>query len=91
MIETGSHTVLVFVKLQFLQQWSRFNGAEGITYTVASKAGELLVVTEDENAAKTTYWFILNEGHEVWVIDDVAHIPALCVKSEKGDEAKCRG
>src|SRR5580693_8653016 len=56
MIETGSHTVLVFVKLQFLQQWSRFNGAEGITYTVTGKAGELLVVTEDENAAKTTYW-----------------------------------
>jgi hypothetical protein len=91
MIETGSHTVLVFVKLQFLQQWSRFSGAEGITYTVTGKASELLVVTEDENAVKTTYWFILNEGHEVWVIDDVAHIPALCVKSAKGDQARCRG
>jgi hypothetical protein len=91
MIETGSHTVLVFVKLQFLEQWSRFNGAEGITYTVASKAGELLVVTEDQNSAKTTYEFILQEGHEVWVIDDVAHIPALCAKSAKGDETKCRG
>jgi hypothetical protein len=91
MIATGSHTVLVFVKLRFLEQWSRFKGAEGITYTLAAKAGELLVVTEDEHAAKTTYWFILNEGREVWVLDDVAHIPALGIKSAKGDQAKCRG
>jgi len=91
MIETGSHTVLVFVKLQFLQQWSRFNGAEGITYSVTSKSGELLVVTEDENSAKTTYWFLLEQGHEVWVIDDVVHVPAVCVRSEPGDDAKCRG
>jgi hypothetical protein len=79
------------VKLQFLEQWSRLSGAEGITYTVSGKTGELLVVTEDENAAKTTYWFILHEGHEVWVIDGVVHIPALCVKSAKGGQAKCRG
>jgi hypothetical protein len=91
MIETGSQTVLVYVKLQFLQQWSRFNGAEGITYSVTGKAGELLVVTEDENAAKTTYWFTLQEGHEVWVVGDVAHIPAICSKSAPGDDAKCRG
>jgi hypothetical protein len=91
MIETGSHTVLVYVKLQFQEKWSRFNGAEGITYSVVDKSGVLLVVTEDENSAKTTYEFILQEGHEVWVIGDVVHIPAICIKSAKGDEAKCRG
>lgn len=90
MIEVGSHTVLVFVKLQFLGQWSRFSAAQAISYQVA-KAGQLLVVTEDENAAKTTYWFRLNEGHEVWVIEDVVHIPALCQKSAPGDQARCRG
>jgi hypothetical protein len=91
MIETGSQTVLVYVKLQFLQQWSRFNGAEGITYSVVSDIGELLVVTEDQNSAKTTYEFVLQQGHEVWVIGDVAHIPAICRKSAPGDDAKCRG
>ena len=91
MIETGSHTVLVFVKLQFVQQWTRTNGAEGITYTVAAKSGGLLVVTEDQNSAKMTYEFVLQEGHEVWVIDDVVHVPAICVKSAKGDVTECRG
>ncbi len=34
MIEVGSHTVLVFVKMQFLGQWSRFSGAQQIAYNV---------------------------------------------------------
>jgi hypothetical protein len=91
MIEVGSHTVLVYVKLQFLGQWSRFSGAAQIVYQVAAKAGQLLVVTEDENSAKTTYWFNLLSGHEVWVIEDEVHIPALCVRSAEGDQTKCRG
>ncbi len=61
MIEVGSHTVLVFVKMQFLGQWSRFSGTQQIAYNV-EKAAQLIVVTEDENAAKTTYWFKLDRG-----------------------------
>jgi hypothetical protein len=34
-----------------------------------NRGGLLLVVTEDENAAKTTYWFKLATGHEVWLMD----------------------
>ena len=90
MIEVGSHTVLVFVKMQFLGQWSRFALTLGIGYQV-TRAGQLLVVTEDENAAKTTYWFRLSDGHEVWVTDEVVHIPAVCVKSAPGDQVRCRG
>ncbi len=90
MIEVGSHTVLVFVKLQFLGQWSRFSGTDAVAYN-AAKPGQLLVVTEDESAAKTTYWFRLAAGHEVWVVEDVVHIPAICLKSAPGDQTRCRG
>jgi hypothetical protein len=90
MIEVGSHTVLVFVKMQFLGQWARFSLTQQIGYDV-TKAGQLMVVTEDENAAKTTYWFKLDRGHEVWVIEDVVHIPAICIKSAPGDQIRCRG
>lgn len=90
MIETGSHTVLVFVKVQFQGQWSRFSLVQTLGYDVV-KGGQLLVVTEDENAAKTTFWFTLQSGHEVWITDDIIHIPALCLKSAPGDYTKCRG
>ncbi len=91
MIEIGSHTVLVYVKLQVLGQWMRLNGAAQIIYQVNAKLGQLLVVTEDENSAKTTYWFSLQAGHEVWVTGDEVHIPALCIKSAEGDQTRCRG
>ena len=90
MIEVGSHTVLVFVKMQFLGQWSRLSLTNEIGYDVM-KAGQLLVVTEDENAAKTTYWFKLDTGHEVWVQKNVVHIPTICIKSAPGDVIRCRG
>jgi hypothetical protein len=51
----------------------------------------LMVVTEDENAAKTTHWFKLATGHEVWVLEDVVHIPAIRIKSDPGDRIKCGG
>ena len=77
MIEVGAHTVLVFVKMQFQGQWSRFS------------LMQQMVVTEDENAAKTTYWFKLATGHEVWVLEDVVHIPAICIRSVPGDQIRC--
>jgi len=35
MIEVGSRTAFVFVKLQFLDQWSRFSGADMVAYNAA--------------------------------------------------------
>jgi hypothetical protein len=69
-------------------QWSRFSLVQQIGYDV-NKGGLLLVVTEDENAAKTTYWFKLATGHEVWVLEDVVHIPAICIRSVPGDQIRC--
>jgi hypothetical protein len=50
--------------MQFLGQWSHFNLAQEIAHNV-EKTGQLMVVTEDENSAKTTYWYKLDRGHEV--------------------------
>jgi hypothetical protein len=91
MLEVGSHTVLVFVKLQFLGQWTRWSSSSDFIGYTSGKAAQLLVVTEDTSAAKTTYWFKLAPGHDVWVDDDVVHIPALCLKSAGGDQSRCRG
>ena len=90
MLEVGSHTVLVFVKLQFLGVWTRWSGTQMIGYT-SGRGAQLMVVTEDQDATKTTYWFKLNPEHDVWVEENVVHIPAICVKSARGDETKCRG
>jgi len=90
MLETGSHTVLVFVKLQFQKKWTRFSGTQMIAYT-AAEPGQLVAVAEGETGVKTTYFFNLEAGHEVWVIENVVHIPAICIKSAPGDEARCIG
>jgi hypothetical protein len=90
MLEVGSHTALVFVKLQFLGQRTRWSGTQFIGYT-SGKAAQLPVVTEGESAAMTTDWFKLNPDHDVWVEEDVVHIPAICLKSAPGDQARCRG
>lgn len=50
--------------MQFLGQWSHCNLAQEIAHNV-EKTGQLMVVTEDENSAKTTYWYKLDRGHEV--------------------------
>jgi len=91
MLEVGSHTVLVFVKLHFLGQWTRWSGASDTIGYTSGRSAQLLVVTEDESAAKTTYWFRLAAGHDVWVDDDVVHVPAICFKSAPGDQARCQG
>jgi len=49
MLEVGSHTALVFVKLQFLGQRTRWSGTQFIGYT-SGKAAQLPVVTEGESA-----------------------------------------
>jgi len=91
MLAIGSHTILVFVHLQFQGQWTRSSGVQQIIYTGGNPTNELLVVAEDENAAKTTYLFAVKLGEDVWVDRNVIHIPAICIKSAQGDQSKCQG
>jgi len=88
MLATGAHSVLVFVQMQFRGSWTRSSGANQIIYT-SNAVTELIVVTEDANAVKTTYFFKLERADEVWVERNVVHIPTLCIKSVPGNEAKC--
>lgn len=90
MLEIGNHTVLVYVKLLFEGKWQRSSGTQAIIY-LAEGAERLFVVTEGETGVKTTYSFVVNQGHEVWVLDDVVHIPAICINSAPGDTTKCQG
>jgi hypothetical protein len=87
---TGSHSALVFKRLQFLgQDWTRFSGVSEIIYTPNTDE-ELVVVTESETGAYTTFWFRVKAGNDVWVIKNVVHIPAICLRSASGDESKCQ-
>ena len=87
---TGSHSALVFKRLQFLgQDWTRYSGVSEIMYSPNTDE-ELVVVTESETGAYTTFWFRVKAGNDVWVIDNVVHIPAICLRSASGDESKCQ-
>jgi len=91
MLATGPQTTLVFVHLQFQGSWTRWSGVSQIGYTGNGAANKLLVVAEDENAAKTTYWFVVKKGDDVWVERNVVHVPAICTQSQPGDQGKCSG
>lgn len=87
---TGSHSALAFTRLQFLgQDWTRYSGVSEIIYTPNSDQ-ELLVVTESETGVHTTFWFRVSAHDDVWVVDNVVHIPAICLRSAEGDQSKCQ-
>ena len=90
-LAAGPHTVLVFTGMQFLGVFTRWGGVAGFFGYTANKDSQLLVVTEDELGNKTTRWFKLTKDQEVWVEDDVVHIPSLCLKSAPGDKTTCKG
>jgi hypothetical protein len=62
-----------------------------IGYTPNREGINLLVVAEDEQAVKTTHWFKVPRGVDVWIDRNVIHIPALCVRRATGDNTRCRG
>lgn len=87
---TGSHSALVFTRLQFLgQDWTRYSGVSEIIYTPNSDQ-ELVVVTEGETGVSTTFWFRVSARDDVWVVNNVVHIPAICLRSAEGDQSKCQ-
>jgi hypothetical protein len=86
----SSHSVLEFKHIQFLGDWLRFSAVSAIQYT-AVKKNTLLVVIEEPTGSLVTYRFTLDRDQEVWVVEDVVHIPAQCVKSTPGDKTTCAG
>ena len=92
MLARGSHTVLVFKAIQFFGDWTRSNGANEIIYTV-NRGGKLVVLVEDHAGNNVSYYFTLKPNDDVWVCyggDAQVHIPALCLKSMRGNQIKCQ-
>jgi len=89
--QIGAQTVIIFKHLQFQGEWKRTFPLYGMSYE-ALKPAQLLVV-EESAGNLVTYWFDLKMNDEVYVIysDSQVHIPAICVKSSKGDQIKCKG
>ncbi len=100
-----SHTILEFIKVQFIGPWHRSFDADKAIYTPIfnptqpnKNEGMLLVVCE-EAAGLITYEFFLALKHterdllQVWVnwAENLIHIPAICKKSADKDITKCEG
>jgi hypothetical protein len=87
----GSHTVLVFKEIQFPGDWTRWSGTQMVGYTGNGRRNQILVVVEGPTGVMTTYFFVVPQDSDVWVLDNVVHIPALCSKSVPGNATRCRG
>jgi len=87
---TGNHSVLVFKHMQFIGQWTRWSGTNAIGYTPTGARNQLIVVVEAPTGTLTTYYFLVPRDQDVWVVEDVVHIPALCQKKSPGDTTRCR-
>lgn len=90
--QIGNHSVIIFKHMQFIGPWKRTFPVSGMSYE-ALKPAQLIVVEENFSGNDVTYWFKLKATDEVFVSysDSQVHIPALCVRSERGDQIKCRG
>jgi hypothetical protein len=95
------HTILEFIKVQFIGAWHRAFDADKAIYTPNDpnkKEGILFVVCE-EGAGIITYEFLLKVQRtekasvQVWVnwAENLIHIPAICRKSFDKDITKCDG
>jgi hypothetical protein len=83
-----------FVMVDFDEGWDRtmlVTGYANIQYTAAKKGGRLAVVFEGSTGTMETYRYQLGPGEEVFVVDQLIHLPARCQKREPGNTIKCVG
>jgi len=61
-----------------------------VQYT-ANADNEVLVVAEGATGTKTTYWFKIPTGGEVWVSysENLVYLPERCVSRGEGDQTRC--
>ena len=84
--------VIKFVMLDFDDAWDRtmlVTGYANIRYTATRRGGKLAVVFEGATGTMRTYRYQIAKGEEVFVVDQVIHIPARCQKEESGNTIKC--
>jgi hypothetical protein len=86
--------VLKFVQLDFDEPWKRTvlsTGYANVLYSAQRPGAKLAVVTESETGVFETVLFVLKAKDEVYVVDQVVHIPAKCVRRERGNAIQCQG
>ena len=88
----GPYQVIKFVMLDFDENWDRtmlVTGYANIRYTAIRRGGQLAVVFEGATGTMVTYFYKIAAGDEVFVVDQVIHIPARCRKHERGNAIRC--
>jgi hypothetical protein len=86
--------VIKFVLLDFDANWDRLElvtSYANIRYTAIKKDAKLAVVFEGATGVMTTYHFLLDAKDEVFVVDQVVHIPSRCQSQAAGNTVSCRG
>ena len=86
--------VLKFVMVDFQGGWDRHmmvTSYANIRYTATRSGRKLAVVVEGPTGTLSTYRYQLAAGEEVWVLDQVIHIPARCRRQDRGNTIKCAG
>lgn len=89
----GPYQVLKFVMLDFDRNWDRtmlVTGYANIRYTATGRGGQLAVVFEGATGTMKTYFYRVPPKLEVFVVDQVVHIPAHCLRSVPGNTIRCR-
>lgn len=92
MSQSGGQTAMEFVYVEFDQSWQvGFFGQWGQGYTSINDGASVMVVAEDATGTKTTYWYKLKKGVQVWVSanHNIIFIPGVCEKAARGDNSKC--
>jgi hypothetical protein len=91
MLATNSnYTVVNFFVVQFDLHWDLNAGAEGQLIYTATENAEIVLVHESPAGIQNTYWFVVGKGLEVWISNNnIASIPAKCVRSQAGDGTTC--
>lgn len=83
-----------FVMLDFDEFWERSAPAAAYTnvrYTALKKGARLAVVFEDYRASMHTYRYELAAKAEVFVLDQVIHVPARFIRDEPENTIKSDG
>jgi hypothetical protein len=86
----AEHTALEFTYIEFDGDWARAPWGNWVSYQ-ANADGEVVVVAEGETGTKTTYWYKIPLGEEVWVSfsENLAYLPRRCVRRDEGDHTRC--
>lgn len=92
MSQNDGLTAMQFVYVEFDQNWQSGNiGQWGKEYHAFSDGALITVVAEDATGTKTTYWYKMKKGAEVWTSanHNIIFIPGVCEKAKKGDNSSC--